>query len=228
MEYILEGFKQALHLIVTCNKDVFGAVFISLRVSSAAIFLASLVGMPLGFWIAVSDFRLRKLVITLLNTLMSLPTVVVGLTVYSMLSRRGPLGCLNLLYTPTAMIIGQFVLAVPIIAALTISAIQGVDKKVRETAVTLGASNRQAATMVILDARFALLAAVVAGFGRIIGEVGAAMMLGGNIRGVTRTISTSIALQTSMGEFGLGIALGIILLSVAFAVNVLFHYFQER
>lgn len=228
MGYILDGFIKALHLIFSLDREVFSAVLISLRVSCTAIIFAAIVGLPLGFCIAIKEFRSKRLIITILNTLMALPTVVVGLMVYSFISRRGPLGPLNLLYTPNAMIIGQFILATPIIAALAISAIQGIDKKVAATALTLGASGRQAASMVFLEARFGLLAAVIAGFGRIIGEVGAAMMLGGNIKHATRTISTAIALQTSMGEFGVGIALGIILLIVAFLINVLFHYFQHR
>jgi len=228
MNYILDGFKEALRLIFSLDSEVFSAVFVSLRVSCTAIIFATIVGLPLGFFVAIKEFKGKRLTITLLNTLMALPTVVVGLTVYSFISRRGPLGPLNLLYTPNAMVIGQFILATPIIAALTISAIQGIDKNVAETALTLGASRRQAAAMVLLEARFGILAAIVAGFGRIIGEVGAAMMLGGNIRHFTRTISTAIALQTSMGEFAVGIALGIILLIVAFAINTMFHYFQRR
>jgi tungstate transport system permease protein len=228
MNYILDGFKEALRLIFCFDSEVFSAVLVSLRVSCTAIIFATIVGLPLGFFIAIKEFNGKRLTITLLNTLMALPTVVVGLTVYSFVSRRGPLGPLNLLYTPNAMVIGQFILATPIIAALTISAIHGIDKNVAETALTLGASRRQAATMVLLEARFGILAAIVAGFGRIIGEVGAAMMLGGNIRHFTRTISTAIALQTSMGEFAVGIALGIILLVVAFAINTMFHYFQRR
>ncbi len=228
MNYILDGFREAFHLIFTLDGEVFSAVLTSLRVSCTAIILAVIVGLPLGFCIAINEFRGKRLVITVLNTLMALPTVVVGLTVYALVSRRGPLGPLNLLYTPYAMIIGQFILATPIIAALAISATHSVDEEIAVTALTLGANGKQAGLMVLLEARFGLLAAVIAAFGRIIGEVGAAMMLGGNIRRVTRTISTAIALQTSMGEFAVGIALGIILLMVAFLINILFHYFQRR
>ena len=233
MNYILDGFRQALHLIFSFDREVFNAVFISLRVSCTAIIFATIVGLPLGFGVAIREFKGKRLTVIILNTLMALPTVVVGLTVYSLISRRGLLGPLNLLYTPHAMVIGQFILATPIIAALTISAIQGIDEAVATTALTLGANRRQAALMVLREARVGLLAAVIAGFGRIIGEVGAAMMLGGNIRSVTRTISTAIALQTSMGEFGVGIALGIILMTihlliVALVINTLFPYFQRR
>jgi len=159
--------------------------------------------------------------------MLSLPTVVVGLFVFSFISRQGPLGFLGLLFTPTAMVIGQFILAIPIITALTISAVQGVDRRVRPTALTLGANRLQTSITVLTEVRFALMAAIIAGFGRIIGEVGSAIMLGGNIRNYTRTITTAIALETSKGEFGFAIALGIILMIVAFSVNILFRYFQQ-
>ncbi len=159
---------------------------------------------------------------------MALPTVVVGLIIYTLISRSGPLGMLNLLYTQTAMIIGQFVLVTPILITLTISAVHAIDESVADTAMTLGANKRQVAFTIFVEARFGLLAAIISGFGRIIGEVGSAMMLGGNIRYFTRTMSTAIALQTSMGEFEIGIALGIILLLVAFVINILFHYFQQK
>jgi tungstate transport system permease protein len=228
MDYIINGFIEAFRLIFALDQDVFSAVFISLRVSLIAIVLSSIISLPLGFFIATKDFAGKRFVITALNTLMAVPTVVVGLIVYTFISRQGPFGMLNLLFTPTAMIIGQFFLATPILSALTISAVHSLDTKVAETAMTLGADRKQTIWTIFMEARFALLAAVISGFGRIIGEVGAAMMLGGNIRGATRTISTAIALQTSMGEFEIGIALGIILLIVAFLINILFHYFQQR
>lgn len=233
MDYIIDGFMKAFQLIFSFDREVFSAVFVSLRVSCTAIVFATIVGLPFGFYIAIREFKGKRFVVTALNTLMALPTVVVGLTVYSLLSRRGPLGPLNLLHTPNAMIIGQFILATPIVMALTISATHSVDERVTATALTLGANRRQAASTVLLEARVGLLAAMITGFGRIIGEVGAAMMLGGNIRGVTRTMSTAIALQASMGEFEIGIALGIILMLihlviVAVLMNILFPYFQQR
>jgi len=228
LDYIFDGFIEAFRLIFTLDRDVFDSVLVSLRVSFIAIVLSSIAGLPVGFLIAIREFRAKGFVITVLNTLMGIPTVVVGLIVYSFLSRRGPFGMLDLLYTPAAMIIGQFILALPVIASLTVSAVNSIDEKVSATALTLGANNRQAAMMVFLEAKFSLLSAIMAGFGRIIGEVGSAMILGGNIKGLTRTMSTAIALQTSMGEFESGIALGIILLIVAFMINMLFHYFQQR
>ena len=228
MFYIIEGIEKAFQLIFALDREIFAIVLLSLRISLTAIMLASLIGGPLGFLMAVKDYWGKKFTVVLVNTLLALPTVVVGLIVYSLISRRGPMGVFGILYTPSAMIIGQFILATPIIIALTYSAVQGIDKRVRNTALTLGATESQSAWMVIKEARYAVLAAVIAGFGRVIAEVGAAMLLGGNIKGSTRTMTTAIALETSKGEFGFGIALGIILLIIAFSVNILLHYFQSK
>ena len=227
MDYIIDGIKKAILLIFTFDREVFSIVLVSLRVSCASIIFAIIIGVPLGFIVATRQFPGKRTIATILNTLMALPTVVVGLTVYAFISRRGPLGIFGLLFTQTAMVIGQIILATPIIAALTMSAIQGVDVKVRRTALTLGATGTQAAWAVLSEAKFGLMAALIAGFGRIIAEVGSAMMLGGNIKGSTRTITTAIALETSKGEFGLAIALGIILLIIAFGINILLHHLQK-
>jgi len=226
--YIIEGIEKAFQLIFALDREIFAIVLRSLRISLTAIILASLMGGPLGFLMAVKNYWGKKFTVVLVNTLLALPTVVVGLIVYSLISRRGPMGVFGILYTPSAMIIGQFVLATPIIIALTYSAVQGIDKRVRNTSLTLGATESQSAWMVIKEARYAVLAAVITGFGRVIAEVGAAMMLGGNIKGSTRTMTTAIALETSKGEFGFGIALGIILLIIAFSINILLHYFQSK
>lgn len=228
MDYILSGLKEAFYLILSLDEGVFSAVWTSLKVSVTAIIFATIVSLPAGFLVSTKDFKYKGLFITFLNTLMAVPTVVIGLIVYSFISHQGPLGMFNLLYTPWAMIMGQFLIAVPILSSLMVSAIQSVDEKISQTALTLGATSSQVAITIFLEARFGLLAAVMAGFGRIIGEVGSAMILGGNIKGYTRTMSTAIALQTSMGEFSTGIALGIILLLVAFIVNFLLHYLQKR
>ena len=228
MGYLLEGIKQAFELIVTLDKEVFTITLISLNISTIAIIFSSAAGMPLGFMIGVNTFKGKSTVITIFNTLMAFPTVVVGLIVYSMVSNKGLLGPLGLLFTPWAMIIGQFILAVPIITALTISATQNLDPRVRSTATVLGANSFQSGIAIILEARYAIIAAIVAGFGRIIGEVGASMMLGGNIRGYTRNIPTAIALETSKGEFSLGIALGFILLTVALIINFLLRFLQNK
>ncbi len=228
MDFIIEGIFRSWQLIFSLDREIFSIVLLSLRVSLTATILASFLGIPLGFLIAVREYWGKRLTIAIVNTLLALPTVVVGLLIYSLISRRGPLGVLGLLFTPWAMIIGQFVLALPIIIALTYSAVQGIDKKVRNTALTLGATDYQAALTVIREARYAVLAAVVTGFGRVIAEVGAAMILGGNIKDSTRVMTTAIALETSKGEFGFALALGLILLLVAFSVNILLHYFQGK
>ncbi|MBU4602463.1 ABC transporter permease, partial [bacterium] len=206
MDFIVEGIQKAFQLIFTLDSEIFSIVLLSLRVSLTAVILASLLGVYLGFLMAVKDYWGKRFSVSLVNTLLALPTVVIGLIVYSLISRRGPLGIFGLLYTPLAMIIGQFILAVPIIIALTHSAVQGIDKRVRNTALTLGATEAQSAWTVIKEARYAVLAAVITGFGRVIAEVGAAMMLGGNIKGSTRVMTTAIALETAKGEFGFAIA----------------------
>ena len=228
MNYIFEAFANAIKMIVGLDTELMSIVFISLKVSFISTILASIVGVPLGFTIAVRDFWGKRGVIVVFNTLLALPTVVVGLFVYSIISRRGPFGAMDLLYTPNAMIIGQFILALPIVAALTISAIQGMDKRVQRTALTLGANNFQTASIIISERRFAILSAVIAGFGRVFAEVGVSMMLGGNIRGYTRNITTAIAFETGKGEFALGLALGLILLSIAFTINIFVHRFQSK
>lgn len=228
MDFIIEGVHTAFKLILSLDHEIFSIAFLSLWVSTAATALATAAGVPLGFLIGTVEFPGRRSVITFFNTLLSLPTVVVGLLVYGFISRQGPLGFFGLLFTPTAMIIGQFIIAVPIIIALTISAVQGLDRRIRPTALTLGASRWHASITVLAEARFAIMAAIIAGFGRIIGEVGAAIMLGGNIRHYTRTITTAIALETSKGEFGFAVALGIILMIVAFSVNLLLRHVQLR
>lgn len=228
MSFLVEGLRTAFSLIFSLDREVFQIVLFSLRVSSSAIILAALLGIPLGFLIAVKNFWGKNFVLVLVNNALALPTVVVGLLVYSFISRVGPLGYFGLLYTPTAVIIGQFLLATPIVIALTHSAIQGIDTKVRSTALTLGATEIQAAWAVIREARFAVMSAVIAGFGRIIAEVGAAMMLGGNIKGSTRTMTTAISLETSKGEFGFGIALGIILLLISLSINALLSFLQSK
>lgn len=228
MEYILGGMWKALGLIFSLDREIFSIALLSLKVSTIAIFLSSLVGVPLGFIIGSGQFWGKKGLTAIFNTLMALPTVVVGLLVYSLISRQGPLGPLELLFTPKAMVIGQFILATPIIVALTISATQAIDPRVKITAMTLGAGPLRTAVTVLSEAKFALLAAVVAGFGRVIGEVGCALMVGGNIRGYTRTITTAISLETAKGEFAFGLALGFILLTVAFVVNILLHWLQSR
>jgi tungstate transport system permease protein len=228
MGYLWDGIREAIRLIISLDTEVYRTVLLSLRISLTATLLASFVGIPLGLLISTHEFTLKRPIIIFFNTLLSVPTVVVGLFLYSLLSKRGPLGPLDLLFTPSAMMIGQFILATPIIVALAISAIQMVDPRVKITAMTLGANQVRAALAVLSEARFALTGAVIAGFGRVVAEVGTAMMVGGNIKGYTRIMTTAIALETAKGEFAFALALGFILIAVAFSVNILFHYFQGK
>lgn len=228
MNYLLESLQHAIELIFAFDREVQITVWTSLYTSSIAIVLAAIIGIPTGVLLGLSRFRGRRLLVTLLNTSMALPTVVVGLVLFGIFSRQGPLGSLGLLFTPLAMIAGQMVLATPIVANYVLAAVNGSDQRIMDTALTLGASRYQAGVQLIKEIRFGVMAAVIAGFGRVIAEVGVAMMLGGNIRGSTRTMTTAIALETSKGEFAFGLSLGIVLLSVALVVNLFLNLLQQR
>jgi tungstate transport system permease protein len=197
------------------------AVGISLKTSGLAALIASAAAVPAALFLAGRDFRGKKLVLLINQTWMAAPTVVIGLLFYSLLSRNGPLGPFGLLYTQTAMTVGQVFLILPLIIGFSYTALKQVDKRARPTALTLGASGRQAAWVVLREARFPLLVAVLAGFARAVSEVGIAMMLGGNIRNSTRNITTSIALETAKGEFRNGVILGALLLVITFGINIL-------
>lgn len=224
----MEALGTAFQLIVGLDQDVLATVRTSLVTSSIAILLASLIGVPLGGLIGFRPFAGKRLVVTLLNTLMALPTVVIGLVVFGLLSRQGPLGSLGFLFTPAAMILGQMILAIPIVTNHSMVAVSGADVRIMPTLQTLGLGPLQTFGQLLLEVRFGIMAAVITGFGRVIGEVGVAMMLGGNIRGYTRTMTTAIALETSKGEFAFGLALGIILMAVALLVNLMLHQLQQR
>ncbi|MCD6581045.1 MAG: ABC transporter permease [Desulfuromusa sp.] len=228
MDYLYESLITAITLIFNLDVEVRIAVWTSLYTSSTAILFASLIGIPTGLWLGLSRFRGRRILVTLLNTLMALPTVVIGLLLFGLLSRQGPLGSWGLLFTPVAMILGQLVLATPIVANLVLAAVTGADRRIMPTLLTLGASPFQITIQLLKEIRFGIMAAIIAGFGRVIAEVGVAMMLGGNIRGVTRTMTTAIALETSKGEFAFGLSLGIILLAVALIVNLGLNFVQQR
>ena len=228
METILNGLWEGLKLIVGFDPDLYAIILLSLQVSGLAVLLAVAVGGSAGAVIALTDFRGRRLLINILNTLMGLPPVVVGLVLYLLLSRSGPFGFLELLFTPAAMIMAQTILATPIVAALTLSAVAGVPAGVRETALGLGASRMQAVGVVIREARFAIMAAVMAGFGRVSAEVGAVMMVGGNLKDHTRVMTTAIVLNTSRGEFELAIALGLVLILLSFLINGVLQVLQGR
>lgn len=218
---IAEAFHGALVRLASFDPEVWDAVWVSLSVSGAATLTACVVGVPLGVAVALSRFPGKRGVVATINTLMSLPTVVIGLVLYAMLSRSGPLGGLELLYTRTAMAIGQAVLATPIVAALAIASLEGADTRLRQTAWSLGATANQARWVVVRESRGALVAAGMAAFGRVFAEVGVSMMLGGNLRGETRNLATGIAFETGKGEFSVGLALGLVLLTVALGVNAL-------
>jgi len=228
MKFLWDSFLSALLLLWSVNPELVNVVSVSLKVSSSSTIIASLVGIPVGFLIAFREFPGKRLLITVLNTLLALPTVVIGLFVYAFITRRGILGVLNLLYTQKAMVIGQVILIVPIITVFTISAISRIDERYRKTAMTLGANALQTAWVIIREARFAIMAAVIASFGRVIAEVGISMMLGGNAKGFTRTMTTAMALEYDKGEFVLGVALGIVLLTISFGINIFFNYIQGR
>ncbi|MDY6951047.1 MAG: ABC transporter permease [Thermodesulfobacteriota bacterium] len=228
MDFLVDSLFSALLLIWSMDHDFLVIVYVSLKVSSSSTLIASLVGVPIGFFIAYGEFRGRRLLITILNTLLSLPTVVVGLFVYAFISRKGVFGLYDLLYTQKAIIIGQVILIIPIVATFTIAAISPVDERYRKTALTLGANFSQTAWMIVREARFGIAAAIIAAFGRVIAEVGISMMLGGNAKGFTRTMTTAMALEYDKGLFVLSVALGIVLLTVSFVVNVFFNYFQGR
>ncbi len=228
MDYVLEGLRDALKMIISLDREMLAIVLVSLKVCALSLAAATLLGVPVGFWVGLRDFPGKRAVVAILHTLLALPTVVIGLLLYCFLSRRSLLGPLGLLYTPWAMVIGQTILAFPIVAAFSLSATQAVDKRVKKTALTLGASNWQTALLIFSEGRFAILSAIIAAFGRVFGEVGVSMMVGGNIKGSTRNITTAIAKEAGEGNFTLGLALGIILLAVALGVNVLFHHFQGK
>jgi tungstate transport system permease protein len=227
VEFIAESLRKALTLILAGDREVMSAVATSLSVAIWSILFASMVGVPLGIAVAFGRFPMKRTVRVVLNSLMAMPTVVVGLLVYGVLSRQGPLGSLGLLFTPKAIVIGQTILAIPIVANYTLSAIQGADPRILPTALTLGASALQGTFQLAREVRFGIMAAIIAGFGRVVSEVGVAMMLGGNIRLYTRTMTTAIALETSKGEFAFGLALGVILMAVSFAVNSVLTVAQE-
>ncbi|MGZ5556577.1 MAG: ABC transporter permease [Candidatus Aminicenantales bacterium] len=196
------------------------AVWVSLKTSGLAALIASAVAVPAALFLSGRDFRGKKIVLLVNQTWMAAPTVVIGLLFYSRLSRNGPLGGFGLLYTQTAMTIGQIFLILPLVVGFSYTALRQVDRRARQTALTLGASRRQAGWIVLREARFPLLVAVLAGFARAISEVGIAMMLGGNIRGATRNITTSIALETAKGEFRNGVVLGVLLLVITLGINI--------
>ncbi len=228
MSELLEASRQAIYLLFSGDPALWSIVTISFSVSLKAIVLTTPVALLLAFALAYARFFGQRVLISTFHTLLALPAVVAGLALYLFLSRSGPLGDLKLLFTQTAMIMGQMILAFPILVAMGHSAIQAADRRAWETATTLGAAPARAMMTVMYEVRFGLLAAVIAAFGRIIAEVGCALMVGGNIEGYTRNITTAIALETSKGEFAQGIALGLVLLLLALGLNFSLTWLQGR
>lgn len=228
METISSATWQALQLLLSGDSALWEIILISFRVSILAILLATPPALLMAFMLAFGQFPGRRLLIALVNTALAIPAVVIGLTLYLLLSRSGPLGEWRLLFTQTAMVLGQIALAFPLLVAMAHTALQAADRRAWETARMLGASRLRAVWTLMYEVRFGLMSALLASFGRIIAEVGASMMLGGNILHYTRNIPTAIALETSKGEFAQGIALGLVLLLLAFALNLLLHYFQGK
>jgi len=228
MDSLLDGFLQAFKLIIHLDQMLFGIILLSLKVSGSALFIATAIGVPAGALLGLKRFPGRDLAISSVNTLMGLPPVVVGLFVYLLLSRKGPLGFMGLLYSPTAMVVAQTILALPIVTALCHSAIVNIDPIIRLSARTLGATPGQETIAVIREARYGILSAVIAAFGRVMAEVGAILIVGGNIAGYTRVMTTTIALETDKGNFELALALGIILLAISFTINSLLHFVQRK
>jgi tungstate transport system permease protein len=228
MDEIVQGFIKAFELIVSLDPQVIDITVRSLYISLTATIIASVIAIPLGGLIHFKQFGGKKVLITIIQTLFALPTVIAGLFVYLLLSRAGPLGSLGLLFTPGAMIIGQTVLIVPLMIGMTLIALSGVSMSMQDAIVSLGADQTQTIFAIIKEARYAIMGGVALGFSRAISEVGAAMILGGNIKGYTRILTTAIALETSIGDIPLSIALGIILLLIALIVMSIVYFFQSR
>ena len=228
MELIWQGIKEAIRLILSGDPGVLQITWLSLQISGSATLLSLLVGIPAGVGLALAKFPGRGFLIAVVNTGMGLPPVVVGLFVSIFLWRSGPLGSLGLLYTPTAIVIAQFVIAAPIVVGLTVAAMQQLNPKLRMQLLALGASRWQLLWLLMREARLPLLAAVMAGFGGVISEVGASMMVGGNLLGQTRVLTTATVLETGKGNFDVAIALSLILLALVFGVNYLLTWVQQR
>jgi tungstate transport system permease protein len=223
-----QAFAEAFRLIFSADADVIAIVSASLRFSLISTVIASIIALPAGITLAASRVHFKRIIEDILNTMLAIPTVVVGLFVYALIYSQGPLGSLHMLFSPAAIVFGQTVLIIPLIASLACSSVSVVNPVVRETALTLGAGRFRTTLAVASEAQGALMVVCITAFGRVIGEVGISLLLGGNILGYTRTITTAVSLQTSKGEFALGLALGIILLFAAFAVNIAARLLRTR
>lgn len=228
MDLILEGIKKAFWLLVSFDREVFGITFLSIKVSGSATLISLFIGISVGAGVALTRFPGRRIVVSLINTGMALPPVVVGLFVTISLWRNGPLGFMGILYTPLAMIIAQAIIATPIVMGITLAAVQQLPAKLRLQILALGATRLQMLWILVKEAKLPLLAAVMAGFGGVISEVGASIMVGGNIKGYSRVLTTATVMETSRGNFDVAIALSIILLLLAYLINLVLTQVQQR
>jgi tungstate transport system permease protein len=228
LNYITEGFFQAINLIFSMDEETWQAVSVTVRLTVMSMAVTLSVGLPLGFLLGYFDFPGKRGVHTAVDTLLALPTVVVALLVYAFISNRGPLGDLRLLFSIRGMAIGQTILALPIVVALTANAVECLDGRLRVTLATLGAGGWRMAATNLMECRYALMAAAVTAYGRVVAEVGVSMMIGGNIKWRTRTITTAITLETGKGDFALGIALGLLLLAISFVLNAGLSFLKRR
>ncbi|WP_103628637.1 tungstate ABC transporter permease TupB [Campylobacter concisus] len=223
MDFLLHGFAEAFNLLLNGNLETYSAIKATLYTSSVSILFAVLIGFPLGFSLGFYDFKGRKILRLLSDTALAMPTVAIGLILYAFITRNGPLGSLNLLFTLKAVMLGQFVLALPIIISLTASVVENMDRKHYLTILNLRLAPAKLVFCVLYELRYALMVVIATAYGRIVAEVGVAMMIGGNIKYFTRTITTAVSLETNKGEFAMGIALALVLIFIAFAVNLAIH-----
>ncbi|PHO09863.1 ABC transporter permease [Malaciobacter canalis] len=228
MNLFTDGFNEAIQLLVSGNDSVYSAIAVTITVSSWSLLISLIIGLPLGFLLGYYNFPGKTVVRTIVDTLLALPTVVIGLIAYTMLSRSGVFGEFGLLFTQKAIIIGQIVLGLPIIIALTATQVEAVDKRLYLSLKGLGANSRQILLSTLLEARFGLMTAAMTAYGRIVTEIGISMMVGGNIKYHTRTVTTAIALETGKGEFITGIALGLVLFCVALMVNIVLSMLKRK
>jgi tungstate transport system permease protein len=228
MHSITDSFSRALFLLVHLDRELVRIILLSIRISGTALVAATFIGLPISAILGFKKFPLRGLIVSVLNTFMGLPPVVVGLFVYLLLSRSGPLGFMGLLYTPSAMVVAQTILAFPIVASLCYSALVSVDPLIRQASMTLGATPFQISVAIINEARYGIMSGIIAALGRVMAEVGAILIVGGNIAGYTRVMTTTIALETDKGNFELALALGIILLVISLSINLGLHAIQKR
>ncbi|AEH44202.1 binding-protein-dependent transport systems inner membrane component [Thermodesulfatator indicus DSM 15286] len=228
MGYITEGILKAFELLVTFDPETYSAIKATLKVSSYSMAASLAIGIPLGFLLGFYEFPGKKPIRTIVDTLLALPTVLIGLLVYALLTQKGPLGEYGLLFTLPGIAIGQTILALPIVIALTATAVESLDRNLRLTLLSLGVNRIQLLFTYLWEARFGILTAAVAAYGRVLTEVGISLMVGGNIKWHTRTITTAIALETSKGQFAMGIALGLVLLTIALLVNLSLSFFRKR